>query len=92
MNEPEGKPRLAQVVEPSFQSLVSSIYSAIMLNLGQLKVKGAGEIGENIEMSRFNLKLLEMLGEKTKGNLNQEEEIFLKNLITAAKIKLNEKA
>ena len=49
----ESKAELSSIVSPSFESLVSSVYSAILLNLGEIKVKGAGEVSENLEIAKF---------------------------------------
>lgn len=70
------KAELSSVVDPSFESLVSSVYSAVLLNLGEIKVKGVGGMNENLEIAKFNIGLLKMLDEKTKGNLTEEENSY----------------
>ena len=81
---------LSSIVSPSFESLVSSVYSAILLNLGEIKVKGAGEVSENLEIAKFNIGLLKMLEEKTKGNLTEEEDSYLHGVIFNSREKLRE--
>lgn len=86
----ESKAELSSIISPSFESLVSSVYSAILLNLGEIKVKGAGEVSENIEIAKFNIGLLKMLEEKTKGNLTEEEDSYLHGVILNSMEKLRE--
>ena len=81
---------LSSLINPSFESLVSSIYSAVLFNLGEIKVKGAGDVCENIDMARFNIGLLEMLEEKTTGNLSKEENAYLKSVILNSQERLSE--
>lgn len=86
----ESKVELSSIVSPSFESLVSSVYSAILLNLGEIKVKGAGGVSENLEIAKFNIGLLKMLEEKTKGNLTDEEDSYLHGVILNSMEKLRE--
>jgi hypothetical protein len=84
------KAELSSVVDPSFESLVSSVYSAVLLNLGEIKVKGVGGMNENLEIAKFNIGLLKMLDEKTKGNLTEEENSYLQGVILNSMEKLRE--
>lgn len=86
----ETKSELSSIVSPSFESLVSSVYSAVLLNLGEIKVKGVGGMNENIEIAKFNIGLLKMLEEKTKGNLTNEENSYLQGVILNSVEKLRE--
>ena len=81
---------LSSIVNPSFESLVSSVYSAVLLNLGEIKVKGVGGMNENIEIAKFNIGRLKMLDEKTKGNLTEEENSYLQGVILNSMEKLRE--
>lgn len=85
-----GKPDLSSIVSPSFESLVSYVYSAVLLNLGEIKVKGAEEVSKNLEIAEFNIGLLKMLEEKTKGNLTEEENSYLQGVILNSVEKLRE--
>ena len=77
---------VAEVLTPSFTSLVSSVYSAVLYNLGELKLRGAAEVTVNIDLARFNLGLLETLRDKSAGNLTDDEALFLAETIANAKI------
>lgn len=84
------KSDFSSVVNPSFESLVSSIYSAVLFNLGEIKVKGMDSVCENVDMARFNVGLLEMLEEKTKGNLSNEESAYLKSVLLNSRERMSE--
>lgn len=86
----DSKSELSSIVSPSFESLVSSVYSAVLLNLGEIKVKGAEEVSENLEIAKFNIGLLKMLEEKTKGNLTEEEDSYIHGVILNSMEKLRE--
>ena len=88
--EKETSSELSSIVDPSFESLVSSVYSAVLLNLGEIKVKGVGGMNENLEIAKFNIGLLKMLDEKTKGNLTEEENSYLQGVILNSMEKLRE--
>jgi hypothetical protein len=81
---------LSSLVNPSFESLVSSIYSAVLFNLGEIKLKGTDDICDNLDMARFNIGLLEMLTEKTKGNLSKEEDNYLQSVLVNSQERLSE--
>lgn len=84
------KTDISSVVTPSFESLVSSIYSAVLLNLGEIKVRGVDPISQNFEIAEFNIGLLEMLEEKTRRNLTEQERSYLEGVIRNSKAKLSE--
>ena len=74
----------SKIYTPNFISLISSIHSAVLYNLGEITVKGTDEIVTNLNMARYNISLLKILKEKTEGNLNEEELIALNDYIEAS--------
>jgi len=63
---------------PVFSTLVHSIASSALIAMGHVsKMKDK----KNKAMAEFNIDLLILLKEKTKGNLNAEEEILLDQCI-----------
>ncbi len=77
-------------IEPSFESLITSVYSAVLYNLGEIKLRGIETTEENLEMAKFNIGLLEVLRDKTAGNLSKEEDALITNLISTAKMRFVE--
>ncbi len=81
---PERIITVGEIFVPSFERLVSSIYSAVMYSLGEIKLRGAPDAPVDITLARFNLGLLHLLEEKCRGNLTEEEERFLASMIENA--------
>jgi hypothetical protein len=61
---------------PSFATLVQSIVTQILFYLGDLSARG-GEPSLNLDMAKHQIDTLGILEEKTKGNLNEEEQHLL---------------
>lgn len=65
---------------PSLSALLMSIASSSLIFMGLAPHEdGSTKIDKNL--ARFNIDLLVMLKEKTKGNLSREEDQFLSQLI-----------
>jgi hypothetical protein len=65
----------------TFAALVSMLTTQALFALGLIRVRGEEERGPDLEMARYNIDMLEMLAEKTKGNLTPEEQKMLKNTL-----------
>jgi len=57
----------------SFLMLVAGISTQVMMNLGEVGNPVTGELSRNLEHAKYNIDLLEVLKEKTEGNLTAEE-------------------
>ncbi len=66
--------------EATFSALLMSIASSCLIFMG-LAPHEDGSLTRDKNMARFNIDLLLMIKEKTKGNLTHEEETFLQNLL-----------
>lgn len=60
----------------SFPTLVRSIMTQALLYLGELSVRG-GESMLNLDMAKYQIDLLAVLEEKSKGNLSPDEQKLL---------------
>jgi hypothetical protein len=69
-----------QLPEASFPTLVNSLVTQILLYLGDLSPRGV-EPQVNLDMAKFNIDLLGVLEEKSKGNLTPEEQKLLDNAL-----------
>lgn len=65
----------------TFSALVSMLTTQALFALGLIRVRGEEEREPDLEMARYNIDMLEMLAEKTRGNLTPEEEKMLKNTL-----------
>lgn len=72
-----------QQLQPFFSTLVISVASAAIIELG---LDPDNKQEKNIEMARYNIDLLEMLQEKTKNNLTKEESELLEKCIKDLKL------
>src|SRR3989442_7408007 len=70
-----------------FILIVRTYEMASLQQMGKLKNPLTDALERNLEQAQFSIDLLDMLKEKTKGNLNEDETKFLEN--TLAQLKLN---
>lgn len=61
-------------VEASFMTLVASMATQAMFSLGVMAAPGARQVMVNLDQAKFSIDTLEMLQEKTRGNLTEEEQ------------------
>ncbi len=67
-----------KIEHPVFSTLIHSIASSATISMGLVSKM---EEKKNMEMAEFNIELLMLLREKTKGNLNTEEKQLLDSYI-----------
>lgn len=87
---PEIPPRSQEHPAPSFFDLIGVVAQPIALYLGDAKMPD-GESMENLEMARLYIDLLEILQQKTEGNLSSEEKGFLEDLLYQLRLRFVEK-
>ncbi len=76
-----------RITEVQFINLVSALAASAMQQLGKLVSPITGKTEINLLGAKATIDLLAMLREKTKGNLNQDEEQLLRS--TIANLQLN---
>jgi hypothetical protein len=69
-----------------FLQMVFMYHAACMEHLGKVKSTITGKIERNLAAAQQTIDLLDMLKEKTKGNLSSEEEKLLTQLIRELKL------
>ena len=74
-------PPTHELGEINFVTFLLSLYSSAMAAFGMLPHPADGHNEENIEGGKEMIDILEILKEKTKGNLNSEENQLLNNLL-----------
>lgn len=74
-------------MEASLSMLMMSIASSALMDMGLAPHPQSGETQVDRAMARFNIDLLLVLQEKTKGNLSKDEAQFLDNLIADLQLK-----
>lgn len=82
MADPSGKPAIPdQLPPPSFSLLVTTFASqgAVAFGLVPNPIDGKTEV--RLELGRHAIDMLDILEQKTKGNLTQEEAQFLEHVL-----------
>jgi hypothetical protein len=75
------KARRGPLPEADFVALVSMLATQALFALGLLQVKGEEKREPDLELARYNIDMLEMIEQKTKGNLTEEEKEVLTNTL-----------
>ncbi|MFH0948580.1 MAG: DUF1844 domain-containing protein [Elusimicrobiota bacterium] len=74
-------------VNEYFLSLVFSLSAAAMQQMGKMANPMTNKIEKNLEQAKISIDIIEMIAEKTKGNLIVEEDKFLSS--TLSNLQLN---
>ena len=69
-----------------FLGLIHSFQSAAMQQMGKIPSPFSGQIERDLEQARLSIDMLEMLEERTNGNLTGEEARFLKHVLTELRL------
>ena len=69
-----------------FMQLVMMFHTITMHQLGKIKNPVTDKVERDLVAAQSSIDMLDMLKEKTKGNLNAEEERFLTNLLKELKL------
>lgn len=75
---------------PQFYDLVSMLAEPIPLYLGDMDLPN-GQTVENLEMARLHIDLLDVLRQKTTGNLTAQEAAFIEDLLYRARVRYVQK-
>jgi hypothetical protein len=71
----------AELPPASFELLVTMFASEAMTGLGQIPNPFSGAVEQNLTQARYAIDMLEVLADKTKGNLTHAEDAGLKALL-----------
>lgn len=75
-----------------FGSIVILLYFPALVQLGLVEDPGSGERAENLALAKRNIDLLDLLKDRTKGNLEEEEGKFLDGVLDQLKLAYLRKA
>lgn len=70
-----------QEVDSLFSILVLSFSDSALIGLGEIKDFDTNTYVEDLERAKYNIDILEMLQQKTLGNLRVEEQTMLKEIL-----------
>ncbi len=75
-----------------FGSIVFPFYTQALIKLGVIEDPSHSQGGKNLELARRLIDILDLLKDRTKGNLETEEEKFLEACLQQLKMHYLEKA
>jgi len=73
--------------EIDFMTFVLSLASSVQVHMGLLPNPSTDKQEKNMELAKQTIDILGMLQDKTKGNLNKEEERLLESLLYDLRMK-----
>ena len=93
MKTPENKTEKTREYLPplDLSSIVFPLYTQALLKLGLIGDPSKNEKVENLEFARRLIDILDLFRDRTKGNLEEEEEKFLDTCIAQLKMTYVEK-
>ncbi len=83
--EPE-KPERGPLPKGDFAALISMLTTQAFFAMGALKFEGQEDKKPDLELAKYNIDMLETLEEKTKGNLNEQEQTVLENTLNEVRM------
>ncbi len=70
-----------QLPEINFATFIFSLNHSVLVHLGVMDDPSTGEKIKNLPLAKQTIDILGMLEEKTQGNLTEDEEKMLKNIL-----------
>jgi hypothetical protein len=78
--------------ELTFTTFILSLSTTVLVSLGELPDPMENEENRNLPLAKQTISLIEMLTEKTKGNLTEEEDRLLSSMLYDLRMKYVEAA
>jgi len=67
--------------EPSLKTFLSGLAGQVLINLGLFENPATGKREKDLEQAKYSIDLMEILKEKTRGNLTEEEEKLINTIL-----------
>jgi len=67
--------------EVDFSSFILSLSSSVLLHLGEIADPVSGEKRKNMDLAKQSIDIISMLKDKTKGNLSEDEERLIEQML-----------
>jgi hypothetical protein len=75
-----------------FPTFVLSLSSSVLVHLGEIPEPESGQTMANLPVAKQTIDILSMLEQKTKGNLDPQEDTLLKDMLFELRMKYVQKA
>ncbi len=79
--EPEAGSKLGPPPDPSFSMIVSSFVVQALIALGEMENPVDGKRMRDLEAAKFSIDMLQVLNDKTTGNLDDNEKKMLESAL-----------
>lgn len=73
--------------EVTFSAFIMSLASSALVGLGEVPDPASGKIARDLILARHNIDLLDMLRQKTRGGVNEDEASLLESLLCELRLK-----
>ena len=81
-DQPQESQGRGPLPEGNLAALISMLATQALFAMGLLQVKGQEGREPDLEMAKYNIDMLDVIVEKTKGNLTEEEEQVLSTTLS----------
>ncbi len=71
----------------TFSTFILSLASSALMQLGEVPNPDTGQMEENLDMACHTIEILDMLSQKTKGGLDEEEKRLLDGILYELRMK-----
>lgn len=72
---------MSELSKVTFNAFVMSLATQALIQLGESKAPAGIDVKEDLNAAKYTIDILAMLQEKTKGNLDSEEENMLGEML-----------
>lgn len=86
-NAGSSKERDIPIPEINFATFILSLSSSAMLHFGDIEDPVSGKKERNLTIAKQTIDMIDMLREKTKGNLTKDEEGLMENILYELKLR-----
>ena len=73
--------------ELGFSTFILSLSTSVLVHLGELPDPVTGQKGANLQLAKQTISVIELLKEKTKGNLTEDEEKLIDTVLYDVRLK-----
>ena len=80
-DESNAKPERPPLPEPSVKTFASGLAGQVLINMGLFENPATGKKETNLEMAKYSIDLLQILHDKMKGNLTDEEDKLMQTIL-----------
>lgn len=72
--------------ELDFSTFILSLSSSAMMQMGETNLPGGGTVQKDLALAKQSIDILDILQEKTRGNLTKDEEQILQEMLYSLRI------